>query len=49
MRDIEKKVRIRQKIKYMQKKLDHAIINNQDCTNELIELSQDFLYYQKQV
>jgi hypothetical protein len=41
MREIEKKVRIRQKIKYMQKKLDHAIINNQDCTNELIELSQE--------
>ena len=40
MREIEKKVRIRQKIKYMQK-IDHAIINNQDCTNELIELSQE--------
>ena len=22
-------------------KIDHAIINNQDCTNELIELSQE--------
>lgn len=42
MREVDKKeIKIRQKIKFMQNKLDHAIINNHNCTNELIELSQE--------
>ena len=41
MREADKKIKMRQKIKSLQKKLDHAVANNQNCTNELIELSQE--------
>ncbi len=41
MLGIDKKIKIMQKIRSMQIKLDDAVIKNHNCTDELIELSQE--------
>lgn len=41
MREIDKKTKMKQEMKSLQRKLDNAVENNQNCTNELLELSQE--------
>lgn len=36
-----KQIQMRQKIKFLQKKLDYAVKNNHDYDSELLELSQE--------